>query len=106
MIQKENLIEGQYYVNEYTNIFLQGKSDSVYYLGNRCTDFSIGGGFFNNALRLATPEEIHWLETCVYLKQYVSFETAMLNFNEINRPYKNESKDLEPIYKKLLNYEI
>jgi hypothetical protein len=51
--------------------------------------------------KLATPEEIHWLDLCILNDKYISYEEALKSF-KIIKPNKSDSS-LEPIYKKLLN---
>jgi len=47
--------------------------------------------------KLATPEEIQWLNLCIEQDKYIPFEEALLFYT-----HKSDSS-LEPIYKKLLN---
>ncbi len=47
-------------------------------------------------IELASVEQSAWLEKCIELDSYIPYE-------EFYIPNKNESKELEPIYKKLLN---
>ncbi len=47
--------------------------------------------------KLATPEEIQWLNLCIKQDKYIPFEEALSNYMIKPDP------SLEPIYKKLLN---
>jgi len=100
MLKKEELITGECYVNSYGNIFIWGIGDSTHYLGNSATEYHKGGGFFDGAQRLATIEECWWLETCITIGDYIEFERAMGTFRT---PKPDADKDLDIIYKKLLN---
>lgn len=101
MITKENLIKGEYYKCGTTNIFIWGINDSSFHLGNNCTTFSVGGGNFSNAERLATDEERHWLNMCIEANKYIEYEEAILTFNQI-KPITKDDPELSNILIKLL----
>ena len=42
--------------------------------------FSKNNGFMYENARMATPEEKHWLESCVKLDKFITFEEAMKTF--------------------------
>lgn len=54
-------------------------------------------------IRVATPEEKHWLLCCVEADKYVNFQEALLSFIPIKESNSEYIKQLEIIYKKLLN---
>lgn len=56
-----------------------------------------------NNIRLASEEEIHWLDCCIKANEYISFEEALLSFIPIRESDPEENKELKLIYKKLLN---
>lgn len=54
-------------------------------------------------IRIATPEEKHWLLCCMKANKYISLEDALLSFIPVKKSNLEEIKDLELIYKRLLN---
>ena len=116
MLNDKDLIIGEYYYsenygdNEDNNYIVKylGDIDNCPHASSstnkiHLNTFYLNGSFTNKITRLATPEEKHHLETCIYHSRYISYDQAMLNFHETFKPSKNESQELEPIYKKLLN---
>jgi hypothetical protein len=52
---------------------------------------------FNNCsafknLRLATPQEIHWLECCIEKRIFISFEEALKSFVDSSINYQQDSE--------------
>jgi hypothetical protein len=116
MIKDKDLIIGEYYysknyrANDYNNYIVKylGDIDSCPHASCNTNKmhsktFYLNGLFSNKITRVATPEEKHHLETCIYHGKYISYDQAMLNFHETFKVFKDESQELEPIYKKLLN---
>lgn len=54
-------------------------------------------------IRLATLEEKHWLNTCIILNKYVSFEDAMKYYNIQPIEKHKADPELDKILIKLLN---
>ncbi len=54
-------------------------------------------------IRLATEEETHWLNCCIENNKFIEFEEAMKTFIPFRQSNPKADKDLEPIYKRLLN---
>ena len=84
-LQKSDLKEGEIYTEPNNgNICMWNKTDSKYFIGNRKSNFKKGEGGFgainNYRLREATPEEKHWLETCIKEDKFVSYEESMKTF--------------------------
>jgi len=116
MIKNENLIIGECYFckdygghknNSYILKYL-GDIDECPHIASEDNDmhkntFYLKGGFSNKVTRLATAEEKHYLEECMIHSKFIPYDEAMLTFNKNHKSYKNESKELVPIYKKLLN---
>ena len=50
-------------------------------------------------IRLATEEEIHWLNCCIEQHKFIKYDEAMLTFEKFIKSTEN----LELIYKRLLN---
>lgn len=82
----DKLVEGAYYVViDYFNIFKYNENyEADYYTGNTCTTFNRNGGNFNsdnisNKYRLATDEEIEWLEACNKADKFITKEEFMKN---------------------------
>ena len=105
---KDLIINEYYYSKDYNGV--KNNNFIFKYLGdiNDCpyitckvntkTHIYHNGVFTNNITRLATPEEKHHLDICMLFNKYISFEETMESFIK-----KDESKELEFIYKKLLN---
>lgn len=100
------LIKGGYYtVIKYGNIFKHsGNPEAEYYTGDSCTTFSRNGGNFdsNNETkdyRLATDDEIEWLEACNKADRFITKEEFMKS-KEFVLPEKwfvkvtNENRDI------------
>lgn len=66
-----------HFLNKYgTNFNLNLKTDNTIKSEKLYKD----GGFAYDNIRLATPEEKHWLEECIKLDKFISFEEAMKSF--------------------------
>lgn len=89
-IKKEELIKGEIYTHLNGNIVKYQYLDNT---NNVCgshigenknrfvSDLSIHTGSFNiTELKLATSEEKHWLNTCIKLDKFITFEEAMKSF--------------------------
>ena len=87
-IKKEELIIGEVYTHkngnicrcdQITNMHIIGK-----HLGNNRDEFrqppKNPGNFLINRMRLATSEEKHWLNECIKLDKFITFEEAMKTF--------------------------
>lgn len=118
-IEKENLILNEIYTHENGNIvkyeylnnfnqvcgkFIGGNKN------NFCSDMQNHAGRFNiDKLRLPTPQEKHWLESCIKLDKFISFNEAMKTFDDFILPKKwllkvtNENRDCINLYRKLHN---
>lgn len=91
-MNKEDLKIGEIY-GYYNGAILKWKgNEASCYLGwdsnindlnqNTINNFSkTGGGFSINDIKLATPEEKHWLNECIRLNEFVTKEEAMETFN-------------------------
>ena len=97
-IKKEELIEGEiYYVSTTYGFWMIGLVTKSNNGDNSNCDFRGNATFINKRLefnkdqswcykgnhrtyRLATPEEKHWLETCIKENKFVSYEEAMKSF--------------------------
>jgi len=82
-IKKEDLIEGEIYVfnDKFINKIQNGNLNIKFWI-------SIPGKYFHkqpsinrtNNIKLATPEEKHWLESCITADKFITFEEAMKTF--------------------------
>ena len=54
-------------------------------------------------IRLATEQEIHWLDCCIKQNTFISYNEAIETFVPFRTSNPEADKDLEPIYKRLLN---
>lgn len=85
-IKKEELKDGDVFVAQLKfNHYLNKQGTSFYLRLN--LDNSINyerlsktGGFSYNNIRLATPEEKHWLESCIEEDKFITFEEAVKTF--------------------------
>jgi len=93
------------YINWYKKPEYPSDLNIKCYISIDRTNFSFNSARNTNPqnIRLATPEEKHWLLCCVKAVAYISFEDALLSFTPIREPNLEEIKELEPIYKRLLN---
>ena len=70
----------------------EGKRSNLYVNSgenkNSFWKFNQSSAFKN--LRLATPQEIHWLDCCIDNNKFVSYEDAMLTFVDLN--YQQDSE--------------
>jgi len=85
-IKKEDLKEGDIFVTQLSYNNFLNKYGTGFSL-NLKTDNSIknetlykGGGFAYDNMRLATPEEKHWLESCITADKFITFEETMETF--------------------------
>lgn len=85
-IKKEDLKDGDVFVTQLTYTHFLNKYGTGFSL-NLKTDNTIrserlykNGGFAYDNMRLATPEEKHWLETCITADKFITFEEAMETF--------------------------
>lgn len=95
-MNKEDLKQGEYYFKD------TGLSDVVFIHNDITTESSIKANYYLqvirssnsyyfekdvqlscNNLRLATPEEKHWLNKCIELNKFISKEEAMKTFNHL-----------------------
>ena len=87
-IKKEELIIGEVYTHKNGNICRCDQITNMYiigkHLGNNRNEFrqppKNPGNFLINHMRLATPEEKHYLNTCIKLDKFITFEEAMKTF--------------------------
>ena len=88
-LQKSDLKEGEIYVsnpsysnsNPYEFLNKHSLSGRGYGLNLKSkNDFRSNWYLSYNNMREATPEEKHWLETCIKVDQFVSYEEAMKSF--------------------------
>lgn len=109
-MQLEDLKPDDYYYAEYTNpdekVIVKGTCGSrpnLFISPTIQTFWANNDSGAKNNIRLASEEEIHWLDCCIEANDYISFEDALLSFIPIRKPNPEADKDLEIIYKKLLN---
>jgi len=87
-IKKEDLIIGEVYTHENGNICRCDQITNKYiigkHLGNDRNEFGQPpknpGNFCIDQMRLATPEEKHWLNEAIRLDKFITFEEAMKTF--------------------------
>ena len=87
-LEKKDLIIGQIYKHENGNIVkyeFDGDSNNQIkgsYIGNKADKFyrKADSNFTISFLKLATPEEKHWLEVCIAANSFISYEEAMKTF--------------------------
>ena len=87
-IKKEELIIGEVYTHKNGNICRCDQITNMYiigkHLGNNRNEFrqppKNPGNFLINRMRLATPEEKHWLNEAIRLDKFITFEEAMKTF--------------------------
>ena len=89
-MELEDLKPDDYYYAEYKNSNpiesvivkgTEGKRSNIY-INNRNSRFWLQNKpEANQNIRLATLKEIHWIEECIRMKVYVSFEEAMESFH-------------------------
>lgn len=108
-MKKEELIISEIYTSTNGNIvqyetFVDNIHIKGFYIGDKQTMFGKykSSPFEINKLRLATPEEKHWLETCIKEYRFVSYDEAMKTFV----PEKEESEVLEQPKDKVLEEDI
>jgi hypothetical protein len=65
---------------KYKNLTADNKVCGVYIGGNKNGLYYNSGNFKIKGLKLATPEEKHWLNTCIQLDKFITFEEAMKTF--------------------------
>lgn len=101
MIKRDEMIIGETYIYDDVMLVLFKGYDvttkAINLKNNRFED--VNYNFTIRNIKIASPAETAWLAYCIKNNSYIPYE-------EFYTPNKNESKDLEPIYKKLLNYEI
>lgn len=85
-IKKEELKDGDIFVTQLSVINFLNKEGTNYYLMLN-KDNSImseklhnTGNFAYDNIRLATPEEKHWLTSCITADKFITFEEAMKTF--------------------------
>jgi len=85
-IKKEDLKDGNIFVAQLSHNHFMNKMGTGYSLHLK-TDNTIkvkvlykGGGFSYDNIRLATPEEKHWLEECIKLDKFITLEETMKSF--------------------------
>ena len=85
-IKKEELKDGDIFVTQLSHTHFLNKYGTGFNL-NLKTDNTIkskrlykNGVFVYNNMRLATPEEKHWLNECIKLDKFITFEEAMKTF--------------------------
>lgn len=85
-IKKEDLIENEIYVHKNGNIV---KYKYLSDFGKVCGEYvgesknifnNNGGNFVIKKLQLATPQEKHWLNSCITADKFITFEEAMKTF--------------------------
>ena len=76
-------IKGNVYISlAYGNIFMSnGNGKSSYYLGNNCTIFKKGDGYFKDQCVDAGPENTFWMKECIRLNEFIEFKD--LDFSKI-----------------------
>ncbi len=90
----ENLENGQYYYLDYDEGWLHKQIDTVdvdsditgHHLHNKNTSFYLDSSWgdysqLGKNTRLATPEEIHWLDKCIEANEFIDKITALEDFN-------------------------
>jgi hypothetical protein len=113
-MQLEDLKSDDYYYAEYIDINgwcivkgspVNGRRPNIYINSinhNQSYSFDNSCAAKKN-IRLATEEEIHWLDCCIEKNEFIEFEEAMKTFIPFRKSNPEADKNLEPIYKKLLN---
>ena len=110
-IKKEELVEGEIYKISFNSLeYISKMTENLY----NCINIRVGNnilyksGNFNNSELLfsqATPEEKHWLNTCIKLDKFITFEEAMKTFiPEFVLPEKWFIKSTEKTYKDIYNF--
>ncbi len=100
--EKKDLIEGEIYYYEYDNrdhYISKFKTNSPYLNLDKSTGiivFKSTGtlGWYGDNIRIATPEESHWLKECEKANKFISKEEALKSFNKqpefiVGKWYKN-----------------
>lgn len=85
-IKKKELKDGDIFVAQMSNYHFLNKEGTEFSLDLK-TDNTIkverlikGSGFSYKNIRMATPEEKHWLESCITADKFITFEEAMKTF--------------------------
>jgi hypothetical protein len=85
-IKKKDLKDGDVFVAQLSHNHFMNKMGTGYNLHLK-TDDTIrvkvlykGGGFSYDNMRLATPEEKHWLEECIKADKFIEYDEAMKSF--------------------------
>ena len=78
---RADLIENEIYVCSNETILKWGKNDSTNSI-NESGEYWNRPGFYNSdfKFKLATTKQKHWLNECIKLVKYISFEEAMKTF--------------------------
>ena len=85
-IKKEELKNGDVFVSQMSRNHFLNKYGTGYSLHLNLDNtiknqvLYINSGFAYNNMRLATPEEKHWLNTCIQANKFITFEEAMKTF--------------------------
>ena len=81
MVENKDLIKGEIYVHENNNIFRWHEFHSSSCIGDNRKAYYKDQLFRNeDAKRIATPQEKHWLECCERLGKFVTFGESQLSF--------------------------
>ena len=104
-MQLEDIISGEYYAAHYEDeshptIIKASEGGSfnnslAIYTRSRCTTYRFSSGNWSAAthnIRLATPQEIHWLDCCIDNDKFISYEQAMLTYVEPIISYQQDSE--------------
>lgn len=80
-LKKEDLVEGEIYKHSNGSICKWGKNDSVCNIVEKFKGLTrFPGGYVNLDFTIATPEQKHWLETCIKEDKFIYYEEAMKTF--------------------------
>ena len=100
-LEKKDLIKDEIYKHENGNLVkyqfdgdINGKIKGSY-IGHNADYFSRNptSNFTISSLKLATPEEKHWLEVCIAANSFISYEEAMKTFIKYYKIIENRIGD-------------
>lgn len=97
----KDLHPDDYYYAEYTDNTefaivkgTDGKRPNIYVNSNKDVEsfWTYNQASARKNIRLATPQEIHWLDCCINNGDFISYEDAMLTFVDSTINYQQDSE--------------
>lgn len=88
------IVKGSPAIGARPNIYIRESSYYTYTADNKCVA--------DKNIRLATLEEIHWLDVCIEANKYIEYEEAMKTYVKPIEPVIQDDPELSNILIKLL----